>query len=338
MRYLRSILNTTSKITLALISSLAISSCSMMHDDMDGCKKDLRVRFCYDMNMDFIDIFNSPVKTVTLHAYSPNGDLVFNKTEEVSDIAAAGGYMKLDIKPGIYTLHVWAEGEERQPNSYIYTTSGDATNDIAKLDCKINRTTRDIQHDLTALYHGYSKNVDMRMEDYGTKTITVPLTKNTNNVKVVIQNTSGKRLKASDFDFKIDDDNGWLAYDNTPVMDDSITYRPWAQYDGSVRAANESETQVSAVVAEMTVNRLFATKHPQLKVYNTNNGKMVFNIPLIDYALLVKGNYNKTMTDQEYLDRQDDYNFIFFVDDRLNWLNANIYINSWRVVLQNTEM
>lgn len=53
---------------------------------------------------------------------------------------------------------------------------------------------------------------------------------------------------------------------------------------------------------------------------------MVFNIPLIDYALLVKGNYNKTMTDQEYLDRQDDYNFIFFVDDRLNWLNANIYI------------
>lgn len=178
----------------------------------------------------------------------------------------------------------------------------------------------------------------MRMEDYGTKTITVPLTKNTNNVKVVIQNTSGKKLKASDFDFKIDDDNGWLAYDNTPVMDDSITYRPWAQHDGSVRAVNEDETQVSAVVAEMTVNRLFATKHPRLKVYNTNNGKMVFNIPLIDYALLVKGNYNKTMTDQEYLDRQDDYNFIFFVDDRLNWLNANIYINSWRVVLQNAEM
>ena len=121
-------------------------------------------------------------------------------------------------------------------------------------------------------------------------------------------------------------------------MDDSITYRPWAQYDGSVRAVNENGTQVSAVVAEMTVNRLFATKHPQLKVYNTNNGKMVFNIPLIDYALLVKGNYNKAMTDQEYLDRQDDYNFIFFVDDRLNWLNANIYINSWRVVLQHTEM
>ena len=91
MRYLRSILNTTNKITLALILSLAISSCSMMHEDMDGCEKDLRVRFCYDMNMDFIDIFTSPVKTVTLHAYNLNGDLVFNKTEKVSNIAANGG-------------------------------------------------------------------------------------------------------------------------------------------------------------------------------------------------------------------------------------------------------
>ena len=338
MRYLRSILNTTNKITLALILSLAISSCSMMHEDMDGCKKDLRVRFCYDMNMDFIDIFNSPVKTVTLHAYNPNGDLVFNKTEKVSDIAAAGGYMKLDIKPGIYTLHVWAEGEERQPNSYIYTTSGDATNDVAKLDCKINRTTRDIQHDLTALYHGYSKNVDMRMEDYGTRTVVVPLTKNTNNVKVVIQNAIGVKLNATDFDFKIEDDNAWLAYDNSPVVDDSITYHPWSQYDGVVSSASEASTQVSAVVAEMTVNRLLASKHPRLKVYNNLNKKLVFDIPLIDYALLVKGNYNKAMTDQEYLDRQDDYSFIFFVDDHLDWLSATIYVNSWRVVLQNVEM
>ena len=53
--------------------------------------------------------------------------------------------------------------------------------------------------------------------------------------------------------------------------------------------------------------------------------------------LLVKGNYNKGMTDQEYLDRQHEYNFVFFIDDNHNWLAAQIYINSWRVVLNNTE-
>ena len=103
-------------------------------------------------------------------------------------------------------------------------------------------------------------------------------------------------------------------------------------------STSEDNTQVSAVVAEMTVNRLLASKHPRLKVYNNLNKKMVFSIPLIDYALLVKGNYNKEMTDQEYLDRQDDYSFIFFVDDHLDWLSATIYVNSWRVVLQNVDM
>ena len=104
-----------------------------------------------------------------------------------------------------------------------------------------------------------------------------------------------------------------------------------------VSSASDASTQVSAVVAEMTVNRLLASKNPRLKVYNNLNNKLVFSIPLIDYALLVKGNYNKAMTDQEYLDRQDDYSFTFFVDDH-DWLNATIYVNSWRVVLQNVEM
>lgn len=64
----------------------------------------------------------------------------------------------------------------------------------------------------------------------------------------------------------------------------------------------------------------------------------MFNIPLVDYALLVKGNYNKDMTDQDYLDRQDEYSFVFFVDDSMNWLSASIFVNSWRVVLQNVDM
>ena len=210
MRYFKSVLNITTIAMLALLFTFAVSSCSMMHEDMSGCKKELRVRFVYDMNMKFADAFASQVKTVTLHAYNLNGDLVFKKTEKVSDIAAAGGCMTLDIDPCIYTLQVWAEGEERQTNSYIYNTDGDINNDVTKLDCKINRTDRDVKHDLTTLYHGLLKNVDLRMEDYGVKTVVVPLTKNTNNVKVVIQNAIGVKLNATDFDFKIEDDNAWL--------------------------------------------------------------------------------------------------------------------------------
>lgn len=30
-----------------------MSSCSMMHDDMSDCRRELRVSFSYDMNMKF---------------------------------------------------------------------------------------------------------------------------------------------------------------------------------------------------------------------------------------------------------------------------------------------
>ena len=64
----------------------------------------------------------------------------------------------------------------------------------------------------------------------------------------------------------------------------------------------------------------------------------MFSIPLVDYALLVKGRYNEAMDDQEYLDRQDEYNMTFFLDEKDQWYDAYIYIESWMVVLQNTGL
>ena len=50
----------------------------------------------------------------------------------------------------------------------------------------------------------------------------------------------------------------------------------------------------------------------------------------------MKGEYNRRMDDQEYLDRQDEYNMVFFLDEGDRWMDAYIYINSWKVVLQET--
>jgi hypothetical protein len=41
------------------------------------------------------------------------------------------------------------------------------------------------------------------------------------------------------------------------------------------------------------------------------------------------------MEDQEYLDRQDEYNMTFFLDESGNWISSSIIVNSWRVVLNN---
>ena len=44
------------------------------------------------------------------------------------------------------------------------------------------------------------------------------------------------------------------------------------------------------------------------------------------------------MSDQEYLDRQDEYNMTFFLDENNRWLATTIIINSWRVVLNPTDL
>ena len=113
--------------TAAAALLMATASCSMMHDNLDECTRELRVTFSYDMNMKFADAFPSQVKTVTLYAYDAQGKLAMQKTESTDDIKARGGYMELDgMEPGKYTLKVWAEGEQRHADSYTYGQIGRA--------------------------------------------------------------------------------------------------------------------------------------------------------------------------------------------------------------------
>ena len=60
-------------------------------------------------------------------------------------------------------------------------------------------------------------------------------------------------------------------------------------------------------------------------------------LPLAEYALLVKGYYRENMGDQEYLDRQDEYSLTLFLDEG-EWVSSVIYINSWRVVINNSSI
>lgn len=71
-------------------------------------------------------------------------------------------------------------------------------------------------------------------------------------------------------------------------------------------------------------------------------GGTVARIPVIDYALLAKDyyeeEYNRTMTDQDFLDRKDDYVLTFFLDEDHRWISSYILIHSWRVVTSNVEV
>lgn len=328
-----------------LLLCMMMASCDYWHNDQEGCEAELRVQFVYDMNMKFADAFAHEVKTVTLHAFDSSGNLVYTKTEPAERIIADGGMNVDDLASGVYDLQVWAEGEDRHPGSYIYKgVDGDAgvgTSHVQDFQVVVDRANQHVDHDLTPLFHGFLKNADLTTIAGQTKIVTVKLTKDTNNFKVVLQHLSGVNLNANDFDFTITDSNGYLDYDNSLLQDEELTYPAWSKYAGQAGVEDSDtgeKTSVSVAVAELTTNRLVEGHNMRLHVYEHATGKSIINIPLIDYALLVKGNYNRSMSNQEYLDRQDTYDLVFFLDEANNWLASTIYVNSWRVVLSNSSM
>lgn len=330
----------------------ATSCDSMIYEDQGDCDPHYKVRFVYDMNMKFADAFPNEVNEVTLYVIDDaTGKIVLTKHESGEALRQDGYMMDIDVTPGDYHLVAWC-GEG-------HTTSfGVSESEVhTGLKCSLldrqepvegpwDKSGSHVRNDLKRLYHGRLETQNFPDEE-GTYVYTVPLVKNTNNVHIVLQHLSGEPVDPDDFTFTISDENGLMDWDNTVLDDENLTYFAWHTKSGIAGVEvpdytgdkNRAVVQVSAAVAELTTGRLMAdhSRKSYVNIYNKRH-ELVVRIPLIDYLLLVKGEYNRDMSDQEYLDRQDDYSLVFFLDDGGRWMDAFIYINSWKVVLQDVDV
>ncbi|MBQ2002572.1 MAG: FimB/Mfa2 family fimbrial subunit [Bacteroidaceae bacterium] len=333
---------------LALLSMLpltmAVTSCDNIFEDNDDCTLYCRIKFKYDMNMKFADAFANSVNHVALCVYdAETGKLVHKQVESGEALSNQDYVMQFDeLTCGTYDMIAWCGDGLREGNFQVPEQIVGAS-DMTTATCTMEREEgAQVTKDVKQLFHG-KKRITIPNK-YGVYNDTIPLTKNTNTVRVILQHLSGIDVDKDQFRFEIKDDNGKMDYDNSLLPDDMLTYRPWAVDAGSAGVdadiyGTRAQTSVSVAIAEFTVARLMTDKNPILSVYNTkDNDKLVLSIPLKDYALLVKGNYNRKMDDQEYLDRQDEYNLTFFLDEFGNWATSRIIINSWSVVLQDFEL
>lgn len=339
---------------LMLVCLTMVACDGAIYDYEGDCSITYRVKFRYDWNMKFADAFAHEVETVTLYVLNEQGDIVWQRTESGEALAQEGYAMTVAVEPGTYDLLAWCGTADK--GSFSIPDAADREG----LTCTLLREhaaddSAFVENDLDRLFHGYLAQQTFA-DTEGVYTITMPLVKDTNNVRVVLQHMSGEAIDYDDFAFAITDDNGSMDWDNTLLDDERITYRAWHvdagqaefEYDpdtdsvdsATSAAASRAESVFSAAVAELTVPRLMMShkNDARLVITNTRTGKTVVSIRLIDALLLVKGYYNRPMSDQEYLDRQDEYSLTFFIDEGYRWANAFIYINSWKVVLKNVEL
>ncbi len=342
-----------------LAASVALSSCETIYDDLAPCRTEYRMKFLYNRNMKFADAFAGEVESVSLWLFDTAGNMVWSGSESGEALRAEDYAMTLDVAPGTYDAIAWcglAGGD-------AYYLASDKVSRKEDLILGIRRRQTDgaatVDNDLHRLYHGFERIVLAEPEGGGTVTAEMSLTTNTNAVRIMLQHLDGSPVRSEDFDFTIEESNAVMNYDNAILGNDPVLYRSWIKtetsawfdeednrmYDdpdptGGGEPGDGTLVEVNGLMAERTVGRLMADRNPQLVVTRLTDGKRIIRIPLIRYMLMVKGEYNKSMSDQDYLDRQDDYTMTFFIDSENRWYtHAGIYINSWYVVpRQETEI
>lgn len=336
-----------SSLIMALALGSAVVSCGSVLDEEEvDCSVTYRVKFKYDYNMKYADAFANEISSVTLYAFDDNGKLAFQKTEEGETLKSPDYHMILDVDPGDYHLITWAGRLDEESSFTIpLMTVGQST--IDELKCYMERAyTRAadgnayIDTELTGLWHGEVKKYNFPSRAAMVETVTVPLVKNTNKIRIILQQMEGMTIDVENFEFTITDDNGYMNYDNMLLEDEILTYYPYFHADGSAAFGDDIQAEegnnISVAIAQLTVGRLVEAQNPRLTITNRENGKVVLSIPLIKYLLLTEAE-GHDMTNQEYLDRQDEYHMTFFLDDDMTWINTQIVINDWIVRFNDME-
>lgn len=324
----------------------AAAGCQMVFDDQDPCVRGIRLKLYYDYNMKYADAFPAEVKNVSVYVSDhETGAPITQLHVPVGSVKEHEFEVNLDYLPaGRYDFLIWCFGETTE----YFTINPTKAEEAHPRDntCLMNEDTDNPNHqshDIGRLYHGEFTNADCSKENE-IVTIDVPLIKNTNVVHLVLQHLDGTYLDPEQFDISLESDNGHMNHENDLIRGNLRVYHPYLVRSGTTDMedfmGNDSRaiTSASALVAEHTIGRIVKDNSVTLRVRNTDTGEEIINIPFIDYALLVKGKGPRPMTDQEYLDRQDEYSMVFFLDKNLRRMNKYIYINSWRLVLQDTDL
>ncbi|MCM1348905.1 MAG: FimB/Mfa2 family fimbrial subunit [Firmicutes bacterium] len=331
----------------AFIACSTLVSCDgWIYQDEGDCDPHFKVKFRYDYHLKGGNAFPNEVNAVTLYIIDPEtGNVVWRKTENSDSLKNEDYVMDIEgLAPGNYKLMAWAGDGHRGSEHF---TLADTGNDHTEFRCTLNREhaadgTAQVSAPLHRLYKDLPQEFSVREfpDRQGTHVHTVRLMKNTNHITVVLQHLSGEPVDPKAFTYTITDNNGIMDYDNSLIDDETISYTPNI-YRTGISAGfvpeNMAQAQFSAAIVEFDVARMMADHKMYLTINRVSDGGLVAKVPVIDYALMVKGNYG-TMPDQEYLDRQDQYSMVFFIDEGLRWINTMIYINSWMIVPNITDL
>lgn len=322
----------------AALMLVSLSSCEKIYDDLEACPHGVSLRFVYDYNMEYANAFPKQVDCLTLYVYDNEGRYVATHVVTADSLLSDENWrMRLELPEGRY--HFVAYGGlacARSSFSLLEEPVDTSHRESLRVSMDAYRQSDTVHENLHNLYWG---DVELETADLY-KEGTVEMMKNTNNVRIVLQDVNTQQpVYGKDFTFSITDDNTLFGADNDLLENEKVTYMPWAQGDAFV-GYNTIGTEVIGAYAELSVSRLMAKNSPVLRVKSTETGEDVIDIPLLNYLRLYKSMLYETadMGEQEFLDRQSNWTMLFLLDSQKRWVKTYIKINDWKVVINETSL
>ena len=314
---------------------LTFGSCHRIHEDLQPCPQGVRLRFIYDYNMEFANAFPSQVDCLTVLFYDNQGNYVTTRTNSTSDLSDENWRMTVDLDPGSYNIIAYG-GMECEDSSFSFTSQPSSTKmDQLHVSLNLSSLTSPVGTYLHPLFYGRAE-VSVEQSDLEYRDYTVYMMKDTNNLRVMLQQVDGTTIDETDFDFKIVDDNTLMAWNNDVIPTKSVEYMPWSRGNASPGELPDDKGAATVAWAEMSFPRLVTTNSPRLVITRKADGNKVIDIPLNNYLLLMKSEVYANMPSQEFLDRESRWKMLFFLKNGY-WLQTQIEINDWIVRINNTE-
>lgn len=330
------------KYLLTVLMCLPMVACTdWIKDDLDDCPTGCYVHFrvaddLAKIGKTGIEGFAGEVSHITLFVFDNEGYFVESCSELDRNFD-----MNITLEPGKYQMMAWAgltDTNYRLPA----LTKGSTTLQEVILSLQRDEENRQNSY-LTPLWHGAPVQTEVREAEMNE--ITIEMMKNTNTFVTILQDTSGKPLEGDTYSYEIVADNGRMAYDNTVLADDAISYGSYlvetANVDASAEEGMEDAVSLSVARAELNTLRLMTDRPARFVVTEKATGRKILNINLTQYLLLTREQYEgkigHRLTDQEYLDYEDHYSIVFFLsptgEAESPYLCLSLKINGWIVRL-----
>ena len=275
----------------------------------DGMDEDCNsyVRFVYDYNLEYIDLFHKQATKMNLYVFDEKGVFVTELKEESGAFAP----------------------------DYLMTLPGAGVSTLEDLEVSVNNLKTRIgggvvDRELHLLWHGKQTEVSPQ---YNNDITTVSLLKNTKKFRIIMQMLDDSSIHVDDYDFRIISPNGRYNHENGLLGDETDEKVEYTAYH------TEDDPETGAI-AELNTLRLMTDTENRLVITHKSSGNVILDIPLNKYLNALRLQQYADIPLQEYLDRADKHGIILFfkgMDGNGNYISVDVQINGWLIRKQEVD-